>query len=251
MSNQVSLITGASSGIGRALALELGKDGARLAIAARRRDLLDELATETGKPAQDILVSTCDVASQKNVKETVAAAVERFGRIDLAILAAGVGGKTNPLKFHAGAIENLISINLLGVAYCLEELIPLMLRQGGGTIAVISSIAADRGIPDSAAYCASKAAVSTLCEGLRGTLRKHNVRLVTIEPGYVRTAMTEGFKRMPFVMEADEAARLILRRIKRGDRVIRFPLLPSLFMKLVRLVPNVLFDAATGGKTIS
>ncbi len=241
----VAFITGASSGIGRALAIELAPRGYHLSLAARREELLNQLASEIGGSQENVLTVTCDVAIQKDVKLAIQTTVERFGGIDLAILSAGVSGRTNPLKFEASSLEALVSTNLFGVAYCLEELIPLMKKRGGGTIAVLSSIAADRGMNISTAYCASKAAVSSLCEGLRGTLRKHGIRLVTIEPGFVRTPMTAGFKRMPFVMEADVAARLILRRIERGDRVIRFPFLPSVFMKLVRIAPDSLFDAVT------
>ena len=163
----------------------------------------------------------------------------------MAILSAGIGGETDPMRFPASTLKTIVETNLFGVAYCLEELIPLMKRQGEGSIGVLSSLAADRGLPTSAAYCASKAAVSSLCEGLRGTLRKYGIRLVTIEPGYVRTPMTVRFKRMPLVMEADEAARLIANRMERGHRVIRFPFLASLFMKVMRMIPNGIFDAMT------
>jgi len=249
MTTPVAFITGASSGIGRALALEVAKRGYRLALAARRQDLLVELAAEIGAENSAVKTFACDVADQTQVKRAISATVQEFGSIDLAILSAGVGGPTDPVHFYAKDIERLVTTNLFGVAYCLEELIPLMTSRSAGTIAVLSSIAADRGIPDSAGYCASKAALSTLCEGLRGTLRKQGIRLVTIEPGYVRTPMTTRFKRMPFLMEADDAARLILRRIERGDRVIRFPLIPSIFMKVVRILPDSLFDVLTAMKT--
>jgi len=249
MITPVAFVTGASSGIGRALAVELAKRGYRLALAARRQDLLDGLATEICADSSAVKTFACDVADQMQVKRAISATVREFGTIDLAILSAGVGGPTDPLHFDAKDIERLVTTNLFGIAYCLEELIPLMTSRSAGTIAVLSSIAADRGIPDSAGYCASKAALSTLCEGLRGTLRKQGIRLVTIAPGYVRTPMTARFKRMPFLIEADDAARLILRRIERGDRVIRFPLIPSIFMKVVRMLPDSLFDALTAMKT--
>lgn len=250
MNTPVAFITGASSGIGRALALELARRDYCLGLAARRVELLDELATEIGARPKQLLSLRCDVADQTQVRSAVAGTIAQFGRIDLAILSAGVGGPTELLRFEASAVERLVRTNLFGVAYCLEELIPLM-KSEGGTIAIISSLAADRGIPDSAVYAASKAAVSSLCEGMRGTLRNHGIRLVTIEPGYVRTAMTARFKRMPFLVEADQAARLILRRIARGDRVIRFPMLPSIFMKLVRLLPNSVFDFFTSKKRVA
>jgi len=192
-----------------------------------------------------VLTYRCDVTKQEDVKQAIAKTVERFGGIDLAILSAGVSGRTKPLKFSAAPVEKVFSTNVFGVAYCLEELIPLMTTRESGTIAVLSSLAADRSLTDSAVYAASKAAVSSLFDGMRATLATRGVRLVIIEPGFVRTEMTEGFKSMPFLMDADEAARLILRRIERGDRTIRFPLIPSLFMKAIRITPNVVFDALT------
>ncbi len=240
--NQVVFITGASSGIGYALAKELAPRGYALALAARRTDLLDALCKEARRAGSDAIALPCDVGNQAEVKQAIADTVARFGRIDLAILSAGIGGPTNAADFQADKFQRLMQTNVLGVAFCLEELLPLMRRQGGGTIAAISSLAGDRGFPGSAGYCATKAALSTLFDGLRAELKSAGINLVTIEPGYVLTPMTESFGKMPFMMQADEAARLIVRRLERGDRVIRFPLAASAFMKLMRILPVSLFD---------
>lgn len=239
---QVVFITGASSGIGYALAQEFAPKGCALALAARRTDLLGALCEEARRAGSEAIGLSCDVSDQSQVKQAVAETLSRFGRIDLAILSAGIGGPTNAVNFKSESLERLLRTNLLGVAYCLEELLPAMQRQGGGTIAAISSLAGDRGFPGSAGYCATKAALSTLFDGLRVELSAQGIRLVTIEPGYVRTPMTESFGKMPFMMEADEAARLIVRRLEQGDRVIRFPLAASAFMKLMRILPVSLFD---------
>ncbi len=239
---QTVFITGASSGIGHALARELAPKGYALALAARRQDLLDDLCAEVRQLGGEAIPLICDVGDQEQVKQAIAKTIEHFGRIDLAILSAGIGGTTKATEFKADGLQRLVRTNLFGVAYCLEELLPILQRQNGGTIAAISSLAGDRGMPGSAGYCASKAALSTLFDGLRPELKTQNIKLVTIEPGYVLTPMTESFGKMPFLMMADEAARLILRRIERGDRVIRFPFLPSVFMKLVRILPVSLFD---------
>lgn len=241
---QVAFITGASSGIGHALARELAGAGYALALAARRRALLKSLVAEAQQQGGAALALACDVSEPAQVKQAVAATVQHFGQIDLAVLAAGISEPTRATNFIGADFEQLLKTNLLGVAYCLEELLPVMRQQRGGTIAAISSLAADRGIPGSAGYCATKAALSTLFDGLRVELREQGIRLVTIEPGYVRTPMTEHFGQMPFVMTAEEAARLIRQRLARGDRVIRFPLVPSLTMKLMRLLPVSLFDRA-------
>jgi len=240
---QTVFITGASSGIGQALTLELASKGHALALAARRRDQLENLCAEARRLGVDAIPLTCDVGDQNQVKQAVAETFQYFGRVDLAILSAGIGGTTTVSDFKADKFERLVRTNLLGIAYCLEELIPIMQRQNAGTIAAISSLAGDRGIPGSAGYCATKAGLSTLFDGMRVELKNQNINLVTIEPGYVLTPMTESFGRLPYLVQADEAARLIVRRIEQGDRVIRFPIIPSVIMKLMRILPVSLFDA--------
>lgn len=239
---KVAFITGASSGIGYELALELARQGYVLALTARRETLLDELAEKVKSIGTDALSITCDVSDQQQVRKAIEETVVHFKRIDLAILSAGISEPTVAEDFSAADFEKLVRTNLLGVSYCLEELVQIMVRQRNGVIAAISSLAADRGVPGSAGYCATKAALSSLFEGMRVDLKRFGVGLVTIEPGYVRTPMTAGFGNMPLVMEADASARLILRRIESGDRVIRFPLPASILMKLMRVLPVTLFD---------
>ena len=239
---KVAFITGASSGIGYELALELARQGYVLALTARRETLLDELAEKVKSIGTDALSITCDVSDQQQVRKAIEETVAHFKRIDLAILSAGISEPTVAEDFSAADFEKLLRTNLLGVSYCLEELVQIMVRQRNGVIAAISSLAADRGVPGSAGYCATKAALSSLFEGMRVDLKRFGVGLVTIEPGYVRTPMTASFGNMPLVMEADASARLILRRIESGDRVIRFPLPASILMKLMRILPVTLFD---------
>jgi NAD(P)-dependent dehydrogenase (short-subunit alcohol dehydrogenase family) len=120
-----------------------------------------------------------------------------------------------------------------------------MRQQGGGKIAVLSSLAGDRGIPGSAGYCATKAAINALFEGLRGPLYPLGIELVTIAPGYVLTPMTEKLGKLPFVMTAAEAARLIVQRLERGHRIIRFPWQASWFMRALQILPASWFDTLT------
>lgn len=239
---KAALITGASSGIGYELALGLAEKGHPLALLARRRDLLGRLVEKIRRDGGDAISIGCDVSDQNQVKEAIAQTRERYDEIELAILSAGVSEPTDALNFSASSVERILRTNLLGVAYCLEELIPIMKRQGYGTIAGVSSLAGDRGIPGSAGYCATKAALSTLFDGLRVELRSAGIRLATIEPGYVLTPMTEKFGKMPFLMQADEAAKIILERLEKGDRVIRFPLPASTVMRLMRFLPVSVFD---------
>jgi short-subunit dehydrogenase len=244
----VAFITGASSGIGRELAVELARRGYDLALAARRAELLAGLSEEVRRLGGEALALACDVRDAGQVRRAVAAALARFSRVDLALLSAGVGGPTDAFNFKAEPIVEMTATNYFGVVYCLESLIPAMRAQGGGVIAVISSLAADRGLPGSGAYAATKAALNALGDGLRAQLSRANIRLVTVAPGFVRTPMTARNAKMIFLMEADEAARLILRRLERGDRVIRFPLPTSILMRLVRALPTGLFDRLIGNR---
>ena len=245
---KTAFITGASSGIGSALALELTGQGYRLALAARRESALAELAAHVRQRGGEALTLACDVQNPAQVEQAIATTLAHYDRIDLAILSAGIGRPTEPLKFNAAALVDMTATNYFGVAYCLEHLIPALLKQQpqGGTIAVLSSLAGDRGMPGFSGYGATKAALNALCDGLRAQLARERIRLVTVAPGYVRTPMTAHNPVMPFLMEADAAARLILRRIERGDRLIRFPLVPSLFMRLMKWLPVSLFDAILG-----
>jgi len=126
---QTVFITGASSGIGQALTLELASKGHALALAARRRDQLENLCAEARRLGVDAIPLTCDVGDQNQVKQAVAETFQYFGRVDLAILSAGIGGTTTVSDFKADKFERLVRTNLLGIAYCLEELIPIMQRQ--------------------------------------------------------------------------------------------------------------------------
>lgn len=241
----VVLITGASTGIGHALALEMAAQGWRLVLTARRQTLLAELAQTVQRLGGVALPLACDVTDQAQIQAAVRTAYQHFGRIDWAILSAGISQPTVAERFQAAEFERLLRTNLLGVAYCLEALLPVLQASGGGKLAAISSLAGDRGIRGSAGYCATKAGLNALFDGLRGPLRAQGIELITIAPGYVLTPMTESFGRMPFVMSATAAAQLILRRMERGDVVIRFPWQAAWTMWALRLLPVHWFDALT------
>ena len=164
----------------------------------------------------------------------------RLGPVDLLVANAGVGAPTvlEPFNFHD--VEKMFQVNVLGVLYAIEAVLPSMLHRRCGHLAAVSSLAAYKGLPGESGYSASKAAVNNYLEGLRIQLREHNIAVTTICPGFVRTPMTavNDFK-MPFLLEADDAARRIVRALQRRKKVFNFPWrIASLLMKLTAWLPD-------------
>ncbi len=237
--NQVAVITGASSGIGRALARELARAGARLGLVARRRAELDRLADEIRQAGGRAAVAPADVADRPAVLAAVQEVTSQLGPVDLLIANAGVGAPTHLDPPNTAEVEKMFRVNTLGVVYSIEAVLPDMLRRGRGHLAAVSSLAAYKGLPGESAYCASKAAVNTYLEGLRIQLRGRGLAVTTICPGFVRTPMTDVNNfHMPFLMEADEAARRIVRALGRRAKVYNFPWQMALLMRWTRWLPD-------------
>ena len=233
--HHVALITGASSGIGMALARHLAGDGYRLTLVARRRERLADLAGQLGGSERALTLS-CDVRDRAAVEKAAAAALDRWGRLDLLILNAGVGGMSDFRCFDMDVAARVIETNLMGALHWLAPCLPA-LEAAAGMVVGISSLAAGFGSPRSPAYCASKAALTTFLEGMRVACRAHAIRVLTVEPGWVYTEMTAPFGRLPLALPADVAARRIMRAIRRGRRLIRFPWPAALFVGLMRRAP--------------
>lgn len=248
LDDKTVFVTGASSGIGRAVAMEVAGRGARLGLFARRKGELEAAAREARrKGAGDALALPGDVRNPEDFKAAVGRLVDQWGSLDAAILAAGVGRPTSFKRFDLDRVRETIEINLLGVVNGAWALLPVFRSQGGGLLVGISSVADRRGSPLNLAYCASKAGVSVFLEGLRAGCRKENIRVVTVKPGFVRTAMTEKNRiPMPFLLEADDAARRIVRGIEKGKGVIRFPWPLALIVSIYNWLPAGLYDRVFG-----
>ena len=241
--DQVAIITGASTGIGSELVKQLAGQGARVGLVSRRREMLAEMVSNIEKSGG---VAACAAADVANRAATVAAIHElagKLGPVDLLVANAGIGTPTQLDPMNVEDIEKMIRVNLLGVVYSIEAVLPEMLRRQRGHIAAVSSMGAYKGLPGESAYCASKAGVNAYMEGLRIELRKHDIAVTTICPGFVHTPMTDFMPNAkPFLLQADEAARRIVRALARRKKVFNFPRRMNLLMALTRWLPDWLIE---------
>jgi short-subunit dehydrogenase len=240
---QIAIVTGASSGIGWALARTLAAEGCKLGLVARRREQLADLAAEIEKAGGTAVYTAADVAEREQAVTAIREVAARLGPVDLLIANAGVGAPTTVEPFNVGDVEKMFRVNVLGIVYSIEAVLPQMLQRRRGHLAAISSIAAYKGLPGESGYTSSKAAVNVFMDGLRVQLRSKGIAVTTICPGFVQTPMTEvnEFK-MPWLLRADEAARRIVRALKRKRKVYNFPWQMALFMKFARWAPDWLVE---------
>ncbi|MDX1700027.1 MAG: SDR family NAD(P)-dependent oxidoreductase [Melioribacteraceae bacterium] len=237
--NKVVLITGASSGIGRAIAKDLSKKEVKLALIARREDLLNEISPGN----KNILRIKCDVSNKIQVSEAYSKIIEKFGKIDIAILNAGYSVRMTAEDFDSGLAEKIYGANVFGIIYWVEQLLPAFIERKEGMIAGVSSLADTKGYSKSGFYSSSKAAVTIYLEGLSSELRKYNIKVINVRPGFVRTPMTDKNEfEMPLLMEPEKAARIILNGMRKEKRKIQFPWQLVLLTNLLRFVPNSLFE---------
>jgi short-subunit dehydrogenase len=239
LAGQVAIVTGASSGIGYALARELAREGCKLGLVARRREKLQRLADEITGSGGSAAVGGADVADRNQTLAAIAELSASLGPVDLLIANAGVGAPTllDPPNTHD--VEKMFRVNVFGMVYAIEAVLPQMLKRGRGHIAAVSSLAAYKGLPGESGYSSSKAAVNNYLEGLRIQLRDKSIAVTTICPGFVKTPMTAVNKfKMPWLLEADDAARRIVRALKRRKKVLNFPWQLSILMKLTAWLPD-------------
>ena len=236
---QVAVVTGASSGIGWSLAKRLAAEGCKVGLVARRREQLERLAGEITSAGGTAAFAPADVADREQTLKAIHEVAAALGPVDLLVANAGVGAPTNLDPVNIADVVKMFQVNTLGVVYAIEAVLPEMLRRGRGHLAAVSSLGAYKGLPGESAYCASKAAVNVYMEGLRIQLREKGIAVTTLCPGFVKTPMTEvnDFK-MPFLLEADEAARRMVVALKRRRKVYDFPWQTTLMMKATRWMPD-------------
>lgn len=198
--DSVVVVTGASSGIGRATARELMGAGCRLSLAARREERLHQLASDLGDHA---LVCPTDVRNPEEVRQLIGATIDRFGRLDSIVVAAGIGAYGGILDYTDDELEEMMETNLAGTVWAVRAALPVMLSSGGGDIVLIASVAGLRGGATEAVYAATKFAQVGLAGSLDRELRPHGVRVTTICPAAVKTEFAMGRGRSPEMPDLD------------------------------------------------
>lgn len=237
-----AFITGASSGLGRAIATGLAARGTRVVIAARRRGELDAVQATIAASGGRAEVCELDVADTAAAREAVTRWDRDSGGLDLVLANAGIGDTGPAAQMDWSTIERIVQVNTLGALAVLDAALAPMVERRSGTVAGVSSLAALRGLPTSAAYSASKAALSIFLEALRIELSASGVRVVDIRPGFVDTPMTRKNRfKMPFLMGVDAAATRAIRGLEHGEAVVSFPWQLSAAMGVAAHMPGALW----------
>jgi len=244
LNDRVAVLTGAAGGIGRALCHLLGRQGARLILIDRDTAGLESLAQELAAAGVRAAAATVDVTRRDELRQAIHSLASHLGPVDLLVACAGITGVTLLDDFDVEMIEAILGVNFLGVAYAIDAVLPEMLRRRRGQIVGVSSLAGCRGMPFSAGYSASKAALLRYLEGLRPALGRRGITVTTVCPGFVRTPLMAGTPLKPPIrmLEPDQAARYILKAILRRRRYYCFPWGISLGVRLLEWLPAGLYD---------
>jgi short-subunit dehydrogenase len=248
--DKLAFITGASSGIGQALASRYHQAGWRLALVARRTAEIEGWARSAGMDPQRYRVYGADVSDTDSIVAAGAACIAAQGLPDVVIANAGISvGVDTAVREDLEVIARTFATNNVGLAATFHPFVRPMVQRRSGTLVGIASVAGVRGLPGHGAYCASKSAVISYCESLRGELRGTGVKVVTIAPGYIDTPLTRKNRYpMPFLMKAEDFADRALRTIDAGRSYRVIPWQMGVVAKLLRLLPDALFDRVAAGQ---
>ncbi|MCR6478956.1 SDR family oxidoreductase [Variovorax sp. ZS18.2.2] len=249
-SSPLVFITGASSGIGQALAASFYDAGYRLALVARRTAEIEAWATGRQLDASRYQIYSADVAQTDSIVAAGTACIERQGLPDVVIANAGISiGIDTAEREDIDVMAQTFATNNVGLMATFHPFVTAMRQRGSGRLVGIASVAAIRGLPGHGAYCASKAGVVAYCESLRGELHKSGVEVVTLCPGYIDTPLTQGNRYgMPFLMKAEDFADQALRAIEAGTSYRVIPWQMGVIAKIMRMLPNTLLDRAVQGR---
>tara|TARA_B110000211_G_scaffold178970_1_gene202352 strand:+ start:347 stop:1102 length:756 start_codon:yes stop_codon:yes gene_type:complete len=231
-------ITGASSGIGKALALKFAKENWQVAISARRKELLNEIAQN-----ENIFSFPLDVIDDDTVKAAFTNILIKFKNVDLCVFCSGAYDPKLEKEINKDQIKKIMNINFFGVLNCIKTVEEYFKTRKKGHISIVSSVAAYRGLPNSSGYGPSKAALTNLTESLYFDFRKHNVRISLISPGFIKTPLTnKNTFNMPFIKTPEFAANKIYDGLtKSGTFEIHFPKELTILLKLLRILPYKIY----------
>ena len=241
--SQRIIITGASSGIGAALAHEYARRGFDMGLCARRSDALEQLCSQLSAqyPQQAFLWETLDVADLGQVAPVIQRLAERLGSVDIVIANAGITGVRRTGSGDLSTDLAVLQVNLLGAIATIDAATAIFRTQGHGHLVGISSFSAFRGIPGSAAYSASKAALTNYLQAVRTELFRKNIQVTCIHPGFIKTDISPGMEKFPFVIAADKAARNMANAIQKKKQEKTVPGWPWAVLKhLMPLLPDSL-----------
>ncbi|WP_372825154.1 SDR family oxidoreductase [Polaromonas sp.] len=248
--SRLVFITGASSGIGQALALRFFQAGYRLALVARRTEAVQSWALSHRLDPEIYKIYGTDVSAVDSIVAAGRACMADQGLPDVVIANAGISiGMDTAVRDDLDVMAQTLATNNIGLAATFHPFVEAMVLRGSGALVGIGSVAGIRGLPGHAAYCASKAAVIAYCESLRGELRPGGVKVVTLCPGYIDTPLTQKNRyAMPFLMQPEAFADKAFAAIEAGSSYRVIPWQMGVVAKLLRLLPNALFDRALAGR---
>ncbi len=239
MSNKVIWITGASTGIGKAIAIKFSKNGWNVAISARRLELLEEIS----KQNQNVFSFPLDVTNKDNCHKVFSEIKNKLGKIDLCVFSTGTWDPKKEKEIDVEQIENVMKVNFFGTLNSIKSVEKYFKDLGEGHISIVSSIAGYRGLPNSTGYGPSKSALNNLAESLYFDFKRYGVRVSLISPGFIKTPMTDknDFK-MPFLKTTEYAADKIYDGLVNSNAFeIHFPKQLTLVLKFLKILPNWLY----------
>ncbi len=248
--SRLAFITGATGGIGQAIALRLFQEGYALALVARETEGLQEWVRACALPGHRYRIYRADVAVIDSIAGAAVACIAEQGLPDLVVAGAGISiGMDTAVRSDLDVMARVYAVNNLGTAATFHAFVAPMVARGSGTLVGIASVNGIRGFPGHGAYCSSKAAVISYCESLRGELRSSGVKVLTVCPGYVDTALTRGNRySMPFLLTPEQFAKRFLRAVDSGARYRVIPWQMALVAKLLRILPDAVFDRVFAGR---
>ena len=232
-------ITGASSGIGRALAIKFSNEGWQVAASARRESLLNDL----NKSNPNIHAFALDVKDEKSVRNVFQNILQKFETLDICVFATGIHDPEAEKKLSSEKIREIMETNFFGTLNCIMAVNSFFREKKDGHIAIVSSVAGYRGLPAASGYCASKAALTSLAESLYFDFKRKNVKVSLISPGFIKTPMTDKNRfPMPMIKSPEYAAeKIFIGLTKKNAFEIHFPKSFTIFLKLLKIMPNWLF----------